>query len=200
MVKVKQSLFLICACGLFCSIIWTIILVFFVSKPSTLYYQDVLSRKILSLEDLIIRYATSMSTNHATSLHFLYRNQRRSVEGLNHLQKALYSSVKRILPKSFPKQNNDTFYEQMIRRQRISDVCQAFASSEEGMSSSWYPGRSPLFSQTIQRDAFLIAQTPPSVLCYNHKVASSTWMSAFTKLLGDEVYFQQLLESGAFYK
>ena len=49
-------------------------------------------------------------------------------------------------------------------------------------------------------DAFPVSQIPPSMVCYNHKVASPTWISTFVQLLGDTVYFQQLSQSGAFYQ
>lgn len=58
---------------------------------------------------------------------FLFRNQRRSVDSLNQLQKSLYSSVKQLLPKAKLASDN-VFYEQMARRQRIKDVCSEFAN------------------------------------------------------------------------
>ncbi len=128
------------------------------------------------------------------------RNQRRNVDNLNQMQKSLYASLKRSLPdQDFGKYQ--TFSEQMKRRQRISDTCQKFANPEgEDFADTYFKGRSPNFSQTIRPESFLIAKIPPSVLCYNHKVASTTWMSAFAQLLGDEAYFQELLRTKAFYK
>ena len=119
------------------------------------------------------------------------------------MQRSLLESVKQYEPhsKNFVKSN--AFYEQMNRRQRIVDVCQDFANPGEDWGdeiSTYFWGRSPHFSQTILTDSFLIAHTPPSVLCYNHKVASTTWMSAFAQLLNDQEYFQKLNKTGAFYK
>ena len=70
----------------------------------------------------------------------------------------------------------------------------------DSLDLTYFQGRSPNFSQSIQKNSYLIAQMPPSILCYNHKVASSTWMSTFAKLLGDQAYFQNLLETSTFYK
>ena len=36
-----------------------------------------------------------------------------------------------------------------------------------------FEGRSPLYSQQIRREAFLIARLPPTILCYNHKVSKN---------------------------
>ena len=36
-----------------------------------------------------------------------------------------------------------------------------------------FEGRSPLYSQQIRREAFLIASLPPTILCYNHKVSKN---------------------------
>ena len=96
----------------------------------------------------------------------------------------LQSSVKQL----FPKFNYSSgFSQQLERRAQIKMVCHKLKASG---------GR----REDISVDAFLVSQMPASVVCYNHKVASTTWISTFVQLLGDPVYFQQLSRSGAFYK
>ena len=82
---------------------------------------------------------------------------------------------------------------------KLSKYAQCYYSGEL-LDVTYFRGRSPNFSQTIQKNSYLIAQIPPSILCYNHKVASSTWMSTFAKLHGDRAYFQDLKKTGSFYK
>ena len=82
---------------------------------------------------------------------------------------------------------------------KLSKYAQCYYSGEL-LDVTYFRGRSPNFSQTIQKNSYLIAQIPPSILCYNHKVASSTWMSTFAKLHGDKAYFQELKKTGSFYK
>ena len=133
-----------------------------------------------------------------------FRNQRRNVDSFNQVQKSLYASVKQLLPRGkLVGTSKNVFYEQMVRRQKIKEVCLEFANDPGELQSldvTYFRGRSPNFSQTIQRNSYLIAQIPPSILCYNHKVASSTWMSTFAKLLRDQAYFQNLMETSKIYK
>ena len=51
MVKAKLGFFVIFVCVIFCVTVWTILLLS--ARPR--YSQDALSRKILSLEDLVLR-------------------------------------------------------------------------------------------------------------------------------------------------
>lgn len=39
----------------------------------------------------------------------------------------------------------------------------------DSLDLTYFQGRSPNFSQSIQKNSYLIAQMPPSILCYNHK-------------------------------
>ena len=60
----------------------------------------------------------------------------------------------------------------MQRRKRIKDVCKQYAETIGSWDPSSFKGRSPLYSEQIRRDAFLIASLPPTILCYNHKAKS----------------------------
>ena len=58
------------------------------------------------------------------------------------------------------------------------EVCQQYARDgvAGGIGSrdpTSFEGRSPLYSQQIRREAFLIASLPPTILCYNHKVSKN---------------------------
>jgi len=79
---------------------------------------------------------------------------------------------------------------QAKRLQKIEETCQDFLGAEGQKSANFYGGRAPFYEQKLGLSAFLIAEKPKTVLCYNHKVASSTWMSTFAKLLHDEKYFK----------
>ena len=81
---------------------------------------------------------------------------------------------------------------QAERLQKIQDTCQDFLG-EGQKNPGFYEGRAPNYEQKLGLSAFLIAQKPKTILCYNHKVASSTWMSTFAKLLHDEKYFKVFL-------
>ena len=61
------------------------------------------------------------------------------------------------------------FFVQMQRRKRIKDVCKQYAETIGSWDPTSFKGRSPLYSEQIRRDAFLIARLPPTILCYNHK-------------------------------
>ena len=60
----------------------------------------------------------------------------------------------------------------MQRRKRIKDVCKQYAETIGSWDPTSFKGRSPLYSEQIRRDAFLIASLPPTILCYNHKAKS----------------------------
>ena len=64
------------------------------------------------------------------------------------------------------------YYIQMQRRKRIKDVCKQYAETIGSWDPTSFKGRSPLYSEQIRRDAFLIASLPPTILCYNHKAKS----------------------------
>ena len=147
-------------------------------------------------------YLNQVAISVETITNTNFRNQRRAVDDLNAVQKMVYSTVKRWAPSLEESGVNPSFVEQMLRRQRVKDVCKAFVfeSPAMGPRRDRYQARSPIFSQQIQPHSFLIAHLPPAVLCYNNKVASSTWMSTFAKLLNDHSYYDQLSKSGHFYQ
>lgn len=136
----------------------------------------------------------------------MLRNERRQVESLSSLQKMVVSSIKRLVPanSSMVGQENATnmmTLEQMRRRDRIKEVCQKYASIDR-QPKVWtrFRGVGQTYSQEINPNAFLIATVPHTIICYNHKVASSTWMAHFAKLLGNKVFWDQLSHSGKFYR
>ena len=64
---------------------------------------------------------------------------------------------------------------QMQRRKRVKDVCKQYSQDGGSIGSrdpTYFKGRSPLYSEEIQRDAFLIAHLPPTILCYNNKACA----------------------------
>ena len=97
----------------------------------------------------------------------------------------LQSSVKQLFPKF-----NDSleFSRQIERRAKIKEVCHDLEF--EGRVED---------ADNHDIEAFLVSNMPPALVCYNHKVASSTWISTFTKLYDTE-YYEELSKTGAFYK
>ena len=79
---------------------------------------------------------------------------------------------------------------QAERLGKIQETCQDFLGAEGEKRVNFYGGRAPIYEQKLALSAFLMADKPKTILCYNHKVASSTWMSTFAKLLHDDKYFK----------
>ena len=79
---------------------------------------------------------------------------------------------------------------QAERLGKIQETCQDFLGAEGEKRANFYGGRAPIYEQKLALSAFLMADKPKTILCYNHKVASSTWMSTFAKLLHDDKYFK----------
>ena len=88
---------------------------------------------------------------------------------------------------------SDTKWSYEIQAERlgkIQETCQNFLGIEGEKRMNSYGGRAPVYDQKLILNAFLMADKPKTILCYNHKVASSTWMSTFAKLLHDDKYFK----------
>ena len=79
---------------------------------------------------------------------------------------------------------------QAERLGKIQETCQDFQGAEGEKRTNFYGGRAPIYKQKLTLNAFLMADKPKTILCYNHKVASTTWMSTFAKLLHDDKYFK----------
>ena len=83
-----------------------------------------------------------------------------------------YYYLKYFIPINFC---NSTFYLTLFIQK---EVCKQYARDgvAGGIGSrdpTSFEGRSPLYSQQIRREAFLIASLPPTILCYNHKVSKN---------------------------
>ena len=81
-------------------------------------------------------------------------------------------------------------------REHMKNVCQAHGKA---MSPTIYRSSNSLYSQGIRPTAFLVAEDPPSIVCINNKVASTTWEALFVKLYKDHKLWQEMNKTGQFY-
>ena len=72
---------------------------------------------------------------------------------------------------------SDTKWSYEIQAERlgkIQETCQNFLGIEGEKRMNFYGGRAPVYDQKLILSAFLMADKPKTILCYNHKVASTS--------------------------
>ena len=88
--------------------------------------------------------------------------------------------------------------DQAKRRQRIKNICR-----KNQIDKNWleYKSKDGNRDQRIGK-SFLVSETPGVIYCFNHKVASSTFMALFARLYEpyDKKFVSQLNKSGMFYR
>ena len=95
------------------------------------------------------------------------------------------------------------------RRKVISSVCKRYRGRRLGKnrrgakrkSNTTYVAVDELYDQTLGRSSFLLdAEKTRSAYCFNHKAASTTWMSIFARLEGDEDFLEEMRRTQQYYK
>lgn len=85
--------------------------------------------------------------------------------------------------------------EQIRRQDVITKVCSRHRKKK---SPEAYLGTSSQFTQSITKH-FLIEEKSKTVFCFNHKVASSTWMYFYAQVDHDPSFLKQLEKTGMAY-
>ena len=60
-------------------------------------------------------------------------------------------------------------------------------------------GKHTRYDQKIDTRYWMVDPKSRTSYCFNHKVASTTWMAVFAKLQGDEEFLKQAEEDGMYY-
>ena len=67
-------------------------------------------------------------------------------------------------------------------------------------SNTTYIATNELYDQTLGKSFLLDAEKTRSAYCFNHKAASTTWMSIFARLEGDEDFLKEMRRTQQYYK
>jgi 3-mercaptopyruvate sulfurtransferase SseA len=57
-----------------------------------------------------------------------------------------------------------------------------------------------LYDQTLGRSFLLDPEKTHTAYCFNHKVASTTWMALYARLDGDEEFLEEMKRTQLYYK
>ena len=57
-----------------------------------------------------------------------------------------------------------------------------------------------LYDQTVGKSFLLETEKTRSAYCFNHKAATTTWMSVFARLEGDEDFLEEMQRTQQYYK
>ncbi|TRY70203.1 hypothetical protein TCAL_09643 [Tigriopus californicus] len=120
------------------------------------------------------------------------RSQNRLVDGLMETHQNMKD-----VSKNRPMNQPDSRHLEQIRRQDvITRVC---ARHRKKKSPEKYIGTSSQYSQSITKK-FIIEEKSKTVFCFNHKVASSTWMTFYAKVDNDPRFLADMERTGMSYK
>ena len=90
----------------------------------------------------------------------------------------------------------------------ISSVCKRYRARKLGKhrrgvkrkSNTTYLAVDELYDQTVGKSFLLETEKTRSAYCFNHKAASTTWMSVFARLEGDEDFLEEMQKTQQYYK
>ena len=96
------------------------------------------------------------------------------------------------------------------RRKVISAVCKRYRGEKskkvkrrgaKRKSNTTYFAVAEAYDQTVNKWSFLLEpEKTRSAYCFNHKAASTTWMSIFARLEGDEDFLEEMRRTQQYYK
>ena len=90
----------------------------------------------------------------------------------------------------------------------ISSVCKRYRARKLGKnrrgakrkSNTTYLAVDEMYDQTVGKSFLLETEKTRSAYCFNHKAASTTWMSVFARLEGDEDFLEEMQRTQQYYK
>ena len=97
-------------------------------------------------------------------------------------------------------QENLSFEEALMmeRSNHVKNICQKLQAPSKDFCS--FHSKHRIYNQAITGSSHLQDPNTGTIYCFNHKVASSTWMSLFARMLSSSQNIQNIIESEQYYK